>query len=93
MCICIFLCGVVANVAAFWRNNKRKLQQCCPYAVFFTTIPKLDDDDTDIADEDELSCLFLSTANANETLPHLCSVCDDECVQDIVIIIGVHDKT
>jgi len=45
-------------MAAFWRNNKRKLQQCCHDAVFFTTIPKLDD--TDIADEedDELSCLF-----------------------------------
>ena len=40
-----------AYVAAFWRNNKRKLQPCFPDAVFFTTIPKLDDDDTDIADE------------------------------------------
>jgi len=70
----------VAYVAAFWRNNKRKLQQCCPNAVFFTTIPKLDDDDTDTADEDEQSCL-VSTANANETLPNLSSVCDDECVQ------------
>jgi len=28
------------------------------YGNFFTTIPKLDDDDTDIADDDELSCLF-----------------------------------
>jgi len=48
----------VAYVAAFWHNDKRKLQQRCPDAVFFTTVPKLDDDDTDIADEDELSCLF-----------------------------------
>ena len=45
----------VTYVAAFWHNNKRKLQQCCLDAVFFTTIPELDDDDTD---ENELSCLF-----------------------------------
>ena len=42
----------VAYVVAVWRNNKRKLQQCCLDAVFFITIPKLDDD-TETGDEDE----------------------------------------
>jgi len=39
------------------------LKQCCPDAVFFTTIPKLEPDETvssDTADEDELSSFFSS---------------------------------
>jgi len=45
------------------------LQQCCPDAVFFTTLPKLDDDDTDTAEEDELSCFFpMLTSIGNYTL-------------------------
>jgi len=30
-----------------------ELKECCPDAVFFTLIPKLDDEETDTAEEDD----------------------------------------
>jgi len=78
-------------VAAVWRNNKRKLQQCCLGAVFFITIPKLDDDDTDISDENELSCLF-PLLMLMKHCP-ICLLCVMVYVcKNIVIIIGLQQQ-
>jgi len=56
------------------------LKQCCPDAVFFTTIPKLEDDETDTADEDEMSSFFpLITSIGNVTPSTDSTLSDDEC--------------
>jgi len=47
----------IFKIKYYFENTILHITECCPDAVFFTTIPKLDDD-TDTADEDELSCLF-----------------------------------
>jgi len=53
-------------------------KQACPDAVFFTTIGKLDDDDSHTADEDEVSTFFPMLTSLGNLTPSVDSTVSDE---------------
>lgn len=60
----------------------QKLKECCPSAVFFTLIPKLDSDETDTADEDDTSTILpLITSIGDEIVAAGQSRTDEEALE------------